>query len=273
MDASISRPSLTHRCNPVTRALREGRVCLGSLSLSFPGAAVAQIFARAGFSWYYLDMEHAQIDYEDVARLSLASKLAGIVPIAGPSSLADHLVARPLDAGAMGVLAPHVETPEQTEDVVRWARYPPVGARGLYYPGLHGGFEVPDAQEWIENQNREVLVAVKVESGRGIENIEEIASVPGLDAILIGPTDLSATLGIPGQTGHPEVIDAIERTLAAAKASGISAGPTVGDAQEAARWVDKGATFLNFGFDGELLLRACTAHVSAARDLLGTKLL
>ena len=177
MASQSSVPSLSHWVNPVTRALREGRVCLGSLSLSFPSSAVTQIFARGGFSWCYLDMEHAQIDHADIAQFSLASKLAGIVPIAGPSSLADHLVARPLDAGAMGVIAPHVETADQTEDVVMWSRYPPVGSRGLYYPGLHSGFEVPDAQAWVDGQNQEILVAVKVESGRGIENIEEIASV------------------------------------------------------------------------------------------------
>ena len=264
---------VTRHVNPVTRALREGRVCIGALSISFGCAPVAQIFAQAGFSWYYMDMEHSQLTYDDIREISYASKLAGIVPIAGPTSLSDHLIARPLDAGAMGVVAPHVETADQTRLVVDSSRYPPMGARGLISQGPASNFEAADAGEWVEEQNREMLVAVKVESGTGIENVDEIASVPGLDAIIIGPGDLSASLGIPGQIDHPDMTDSIEKMLAATKRNGIAGGPHVSTPEQAARWVEKGATFMSLNFDGGMLLETSLQTVGDLRDRLGSRML
>ncbi len=260
--------------NPVTRALREGRVCIGAFSVAFGSPAVAQIFGRAGFHWFYMDMEHSRSSYEDIAQMSIAAKNSGIVPIAGPTSLADHLVGRTLDAGAMGVVAPHVETADETEQVVSWCRYPPVGTRGMLNRGIFNSFESTDAAEWIEAQNREVLVAVKVESGTGIDNIDEIASVPGLDAILIGPGDLSTSLGIPGQTTHPDIEDCVRKMLAAVKRHGIAGGPHLGRSpKDAARWADEGATFMSFTSDGGLLLEISSATVRETRELLGDRML
>ena len=267
------RASLTPHVNPVTRGLREGRVCLGALGISFITPAAAQIFANAGFSWYYLDMEHSQLSYEEVSEVSTAAKLAGIVPIAGPTSLADHLVARPLDAGAMGVVAPHVETVADTELVVRSARYPPLGARGLITLGSLTHFRAEEGAGWVEGQNREILVAVKVESRRGIENVDEIAAVPGLDAVLIGPGDLSTSLGIPGQTEHPEMIAAIEKMLAATKRNEIAGGPHVGTPEDALRWADKGATFMSFGLDTAMLLETSKRAVEQCNELVGDRVL
>ncbi|MCY4107844.1 MAG: aldolase/citrate lyase family protein [Chloroflexi bacterium] len=273
MPESNARKVITHHVNPVTRALREGRVCIGALSISFPCAPVAQIYAQAGFSWYYMDMEHGQLSYDQVREISYASKLAGIVPVAGPTSLSDHLIARPLDAGAMGVVAPHVETADQTELVVNFSRYPPMGKRGLIAQGPPSNFEAANSAEWVEEQNREMLVAVKVESGTGIDNVDEIASVPGLDAIIIGPGDLSATLGIPGQTDHPDVIDCIERMLAATKRHGIAGGPHVSTPEKAAHWVEKGATFMSLNFDGAMLLDTSQRVIEEVRGYLGSRML
>jgi 2-keto-3-deoxy-L-rhamnonate aldolase RhmA len=271
--------SETHRAispwvNPVTRALREGRVCIGACSIGFAGPAVAQVFSTAGFSWYYVDMEHGRLSYEGLEHISNASKAAGIVPVAGATSIADHLVVRPLDAGAMGVVVPHVETASEVEQIVQWTRYPPIGARGLLPRGVFNNFERVDTVEWIESQNQEVLVAVKVESAAGIDNIDEIASVPGLDAILIGPGDLSLSMGIPGQTGHPDVRDAISKMLRAVKRSGIVGGPHTGrNPKEIAEWVEQGATFMAVTTDSSLLYEISAATVGETKDLLGERLL
>ena len=273
MSEPSPRKTVSPWASPVTRALREGRVCIGALVVSFPHPAVFQIFAEAGFSWLYLDMEHTQLTYDGVREICVAAKLAGAVPVAGPTSLADHLVARPLDAGAMGVVAPHVETADQTADVVRWSRYPPVGTRGLIGFGDLTGYREVDTGEWVKAQNREVLVAVKIESVVGIDNVEEIASVPGLDAIIIGTGDLSATMGIPGQTKHPDIRDAVLKMLAAAKRHGVAGGPHVGSPEDAASWAEKGATFMSMGFDGALLLEASKDAVARCRKALGDRML
>jgi 2-keto-3-deoxy-L-rhamnonate aldolase RhmA len=258
--------------NPVARALREGKVCLGALSISFPCPAVAQISAQAGFHWLYFDMEHSGLSVDAIQPICDASKLAGIVPIVGTSGIADFLISRPLDVGAMGVIAPHVNTRAETELVVNASRYAPLGTRGFITLAPSTEFEDADPTRWVETGNREILVAVKVESARGIENVEEIAAVRGLDAILVGPGDLSATYGIPGQTDHPQVRAAIERMLAACQRNGIAGGPHVGSAEAARAWAERGATFMSVGFDGALLLEASRRLMADARDLLGPRL-
>ena len=273
LTGDAARSAISPWVNPVTRALREGRVCVGACTLAFPSGGVGQLFAEAGFSWLYMDMEHSQLTYDGIRDICVASKLAGIVPVAGPTSLADHLVARPLDAGAMGVIAPHVQTADQAADVVRWSRYPPIGSRGLIGFGDLTGFREVDTGEWVKAQNREVLVAVKIESVVGIDNVDEIASVPGLDAILIGPGDLSTTMGIPGQTKHPDVRDAILKMLAAAKRHGVAGGPHVGAPEEVASWAAEGATLMAYSFDAGMLLEASKQAVGEARRLLGDRML
>ncbi len=260
--------------NPVTRALRNGKVVVGACAISFSGAAAAQIFARAGFHFYYFDMEHTATSIDEVAPIATAAKLAGIVPIAGSSGIADYLISRPLDNGAMGTIVPHITSREETELVVRAALYAPDGSRGLLNLGTLTNFEAADPAEWVGAINRETLVAVKVEGEAGIRNIESIASVPGLSAILIGPGDLSATLGIPGAPlDHPRMRDAMERALAACAKNGIAGGLHVDSPELLATWAARGARFFSYGFDGALLLKAASREVSGVRAALGESML
>ncbi|MBI3976714.1 MAG: hypothetical protein HY331_00885 [Chloroflexi bacterium] len=259
--------------NPVTRALREGKVCIGTYSVSFPTPATAQIAALAGFGFFAFDMEHSSLPINAVEPICTAAKLAGITPIAGPAGIADFLISRPLDCGAMGVIVPHVSTREETELTVNACRYVPKGTRGLIGFGAHTGYSPVNAAKWVEAMNEEILVAVKVESAHGIQQIDEIAAVRGLDAILIGPGDLSASLGIPGQPGAPLVREAIERTLAACKRHGIAGGLHVGTAESAAEWADRGATFITCGVDGLFLLQGAQDTVARARGRLGERML
>jgi 2-keto-3-deoxy-L-rhamnonate aldolase RhmA len=260
--------------NPVTRALRSGKVVVGACAISFPGAASAQIFGRAGYAFYYFDMEHSSLGVGEIAATSTACKQAGIVPIAGATGIADYLVSRPLDNGAMGVIVPHVTTREETELVVRSCLYAPAGLRGLLNFGTLTDFEPADAAEWVARINREILVAVKVEGALGIENIDAIASVPGLDAILIGPGDLSASLGIPGAPlDHPRMREAIEYTLAACARNGISGGPHLDNAATLGYWCERGARFFSYSFDGAFLLDASRRELRAVRDVLGERML
>jgi 2-keto-3-deoxy-L-rhamnonate aldolase RhmA len=272
--AAPRREPISPWSNPVTRALRSGKVVVGACAISFPGAASAQIFGRAGYAFYYFDMEHSSLGVEEIASITTACKLAGIVPIAGTTGIADHLVSRPLDNGAMGVIAPHVTTREETELVVRASLYAPNGIRGLLNFGTLTDFEPADAAEWVAGINREILVAVKVEGALGIENIDAIASVPGLDAILIGPGDLSASFGIPGAPlDHPRMREAMEHTLAACARNGIAGGPHLDNAAALTSWCERGARFFSYGFDGALLLDASLRKMCDVRDVLGERML
>jgi len=272
--ATPRREVISPWLNPVTRALRDGNVVVGACAISFPGAVSAQIFARAGFSFYYFDMEHSALGIEAVAPIATAAKHAGIVPIAGPSGIADYLISRPLDNGAMGVIVPHVTTRAETELVVNACLYAPQGTRGLLNFGTLTDFEMADPARWVGTINGETLVAVKVEGEAGINNIDEIASVPGLTAILIGPGDLSASLGIPGAPlDHPRMKEAIEAMLAACARNGIAGGPHVSDPAALATWVERGARFFSYSFDGAMLLDGASQAVCHTRDAVGARLL
>ncbi|MBI2939710.1 MAG: hypothetical protein HYY04_04665 [Chloroflexi bacterium] len=259
--------------SPVRRALREGKVVVGALSISFPCPAVAQIYGQAGFSFIYFDMEHSGMPIQAVEPICTAAKLAGLVPLAGTTGIADFLISRPLDNGAMGVIAPHVGTREETELVVNASRYPPLGTRDVIDLGALNEFVEVDPADWLEVANRETLVAVKVESARGVDNVEEIAAVPGLDAILVGPTDLTASMGIVGQFDHPRYREAMERVLAACRRHGIAGGLNVATAEAVREWVDRGATFVSCGFDGPWLLETSRSLAERARHLLGDRML
>ena len=268
MSKGPRRQRISPWVNPVTRALRQGKVCLGAHSLAFPYPAVAQIFAQAGFDFLVFDMEHTSMPIDAVEPICTAAKLTGIVPIVGTTGAEDFLVSRPLDSGAMGVIAPHIETRRETELVVSACRYSPEGTRGLLPIGALTEFEQVDEAKWVEAANREVLVAVKVESKSGIENIEEIAAVPGLNAIIVGPQDLAASYGVPGQPNHPHVRQAIDRMLAACKSHGVAGGSHTGTAEGVRDLADRGATFLTCAVDTRLLLDASKRVAESARDLL-----
>ncbi len=259
--------------NPVTRALRAGKICIGACSISFPCPAVAQISGQAGFNFYYFDMEHSHLPLEEVAPIASAAKLVGITPIAGTTGIADFLISRPLDNGAMGVIVPHVSTRVETELIVNACRYAPVGTRGLIGFGHLTNFEEANDQAWVDAMNREILVGVKVESARGIENIEDIASTPGLDAILIGTGDLSATYGIPGQTKHRLISEAVDRTIAACQQNNIAGGPHVMSAEAAHEWANRGARFMSLGFDGAFLMEASKTAANTVHELLRERML
>ncbi len=271
MTAGNRRAPLTVWANPLTRGLREGKVCLGALSISFPCPAVAQIVGQAGFCWFYFDMEHSGLPVDAIDPICVASKLAGVAPIAGSTGITDFLVSRPLDNGAMGVIAPHVNDADETRLVVSACRYPPSGTRGMLGLGALTEFQEVDLGDWVAAMNREILASVKVEGARGVENIDEIAAVPGLDAIIIGPSDLTTSLGIPGQFEHTRFTDAMERIAKACESNRVAWGPHVGRPEEVKHWADRGATFMSCGFDGDLLLQTWKDTAQRTYELLGDR--
>lgn len=258
--------------NPLKSELKSGKVCIGLPSLSFPCPAAAQISAEAGYHYYYFDMEHSGLPIEAVAPICTAAKAAGIPPIGGPAGIADFLISRLLDNGAMGVIVPHVSTPEETQIAVKSCLYSPEGDRGFLMFGPLTDFRSVDAGRWVESMNEQILVGIKVESAEAVRNIQAITSTPGLDAVMIGPGDLSASLGVPGRSDHPDLTAAIERIGSACERNGLAWGLHVSDSEALRTWTDRGATFMTFDFDGDLMFKALRANVNAAASQLGNRL-
>jgi 4-hydroxy-2-oxoheptanedioate aldolase len=192
----------------------------------------------------------------------LAARAAGIPAIVRPSSResAEYL-SRPLDAGASGLLIPQVRTRRDVENIVKWCRYQPLGERGMGLSRQHTFFEAGDMSDTMRRLNEEVLIALQIEHKDAIENLSELLAVPGIDAAFVGPADLSASFGKPGQSDDPEIHDAIARLIEVSRANGIFPGIHTSSVEKARYWVGAGMKVIGFSTDIKLIQQICKASV------------
>ena len=193
---------------------------LGTL-LTLPAPEIAEVVAAAGFDWLFVDMEHGLIDFAAVQRVvqAVGHLCPCIVRVPNNEPI---LIAKALDTGAAGMIVPHVSTAEEARAIVRAAQYPPAGARSLGVARAQGyGGRIADA---IARDNDRTVVVAQVEHIDAVAHIDEIVAVPGVSAVFIGPFDLSASLGKPGEIGAPDVQEAIATIAAACAARPIPCG-------------------------------------------------
>ena len=248
-------------------ALLDRQVTLGSwLQINNPTAA--EVLANVGWDWIAIDIEHTDIDIVSLTALLRGMYGRGVAPIARVTTNDVIEIRRALDVGAQGVLVPFVSTAKQARQAVSAAKYPPWGVRG---------YSFSRANEWgtrfkedVQTANDETVVMAMIESKEGVENINEILAVEGLDAAFIGPYDLSGSYGIPGQTQDPIVQDACRRVVAACEQAGKAAGllvvrPTA-DAIRAA--IEGGYTVPCLGIDTVFLDEGARATRALALSIL-----
>jgi len=232
------------RTNPVKAALARGEAQVGTwLSLGSPLAA--RFMARAGFHWLTVDVEHSPVSWETAAIMFGAIADAGGVPLARVPSNTHENVKRALDAGAFGIVFPMCCSREDAQEAVAACRYPPAGRRSVG-GGLHSlNFQCTPA-EYYRRANHEILVVVQTEHAEAVERCEEICSVPGLDAIFVGPNDLLASMGRTPvmETDEPEFVNALDRLRDCAQRNGIAPGIHVGNAAAARRRIAEGWRFV-----------------------------
>ena len=254
------------RTNPVKKALKEGKTVYGTMIVEFRNSAVAQMLAVAGFDYFFIDMEHGTFGYETMSDIIRAGRLAGIVPIVRVSDCQYHLMSRPLDAGAMGLMIPRVESREQVEQIIQWTKYPPWGVRGCGASTGHSDYEGVKVKEFIEHANNEIIIIPQIESEKAVRNIDEIVSVKGVDAAVFGPNDLSISLGVPGETGHPKMVLAFERVIEACNKAGVASGLHVGSVDLVKKWKAKGMRFLCWSTDIGMIKESSTKALAAMKE-------
>jgi 2-keto-3-deoxy-L-rhamnonate aldolase RhmA len=254
------------RENRVKRALMSGEVQVGTWVNTFRTPQIAQVLATAGFDFVYIDMEHSILSIETVGDLCYAALAAGLVPIVRPSGKDPHLLTRPLDGGAMGLLIPHVDTREEAESVAGAIRFPPLGVRGMNLQGPHTGWGKADGGEYVKSTHAETLLLVQIESDVGIRNLDAILTVDGVDGAVIGRADLSTDLGLPGQTNHPEVVRRVEMMIEACQRNGKIPGLLVQDVASAKEWISKGIRLVPYSNDVSLLANAASKAIGEIRD-------
>jgi len=212
----------------VKKLLREGKPAVG-LTLTIPSPDVALQAARLGFDFIWIEMEHSGITLESLHNIILATNGTPCMPIARVPVNELWTAKRVLDSGSMGVIFPFTSTPELARQAVAACHYPPAGLRG-FGPGLASlRWPAPEGYRAFADEN--VLVVVIIEQAQAVDRIEEIASVPGVDVLFIGPNDLSFSLGLQGRQNEPKLKEAIAKVLAAGKKHGIAIGRTAGPDQ------------------------------------------
>lgn len=225
--------------------LRNGERLWGTM-LSLPSGAVAEILADAGFDWLFVDAEHGALATSDLLAIMQAAsrQVPCVVRVAAPDELP---IKAALDLGAAGIIAPQVNTPERAAAVVRSARYAPAGARGVGLARAHGyGMRFA---EYIESANERTAVIVQAEHALAVDNIEQIVEVDGVDAVLVGPYDLAASLGRMGQVHDPAVVAAIDHVTETCRAAGMPLGYFGVSADAVRPYVERGYTLIVAGVD------------------------
>ena len=244
--------------NRFREALLAGTPTLGTwIQLGHP--AVAEVFGRVGFDWVAVDLEHGVIDLESMTNVFRAIELHGAVPVARLPFNDPIWIKRVLDAGAGGLIIPMTNSREEAEAAIQQAKYPPLGRRGYGYSRANSyGL---DFERSIEEANREIAVVMQIEHRDGIQNLDAILSVKGVDAAFIGPLDLSGSFGKTGQLDCPEMVQALSTFLAACARRHIAPGmhlvhPTGANIQQA---FDDGYTMIALGLDISLLAASAQA--------------
>jgi 2-dehydro-3-deoxyglucarate aldolase/4-hydroxy-2-oxoheptanedioate aldolase len=237
------------RTNQVKQAIQAGQVSLGTFVFEFSTTGIGRIAAEAGAEFIIYDMEHTGWSIETIRMLIATSRSVDAAPFVRVPATQYHFMARVLDMGAMGIMLPMVESPEQAKLIVDACKYPPVGGRGAAFTISHDDYKGGDVAVKIREANEQTLLIAQIETARGLENVERIAQVNGIDVLWIGQYDLSSSLGIPGQFDHPEFLSAIERVIAATTAHHKVAGFMPLDVQEAQLRIKQGFRCLAYGGD------------------------
>ncbi len=233
--------------NHLNQLLRSGKTAIGTL-VQLPSPPVVEILAQAGFDWLLIDTEHGPIDAERVQAMIRATGERPATPIVRIASNLDWLAKRALDLGALGVMAPMVSSAEEAQVAVRAVRYPPAGNRGFgpTFAGLRWGL---GGAAYAQQANDAVMAIVQIEHIDAVARIDEILAVPGIDLALVGPYDLSGSMGLLGQVGHAKVQAAIDRVVKAAQSAGVPAGIFSAAADEANRYIEQGYQAILLGTD------------------------
>lgn len=253
------------RINHTKNKLARGEAVYGCALQHFRSAEVPRLFAAAGLDYLFLDAEHTSFDLETMHDMIAAAAQAGITPLVRPGELLYSLVARVLDIGAQGVILPRVECPKRLEEAISWTRFPPHGIRGFGVMAPVLDYEPRHFSEILEHLNANTLVVVQFETETAIKRCDELLSVPGIDVAMIGPSDLSISLGVPGQFDSPVLVKAAMRIVEACERHGVVAGVQCRNRTQAIQWLERGMRFVGVGSEHSLLMEKTQETVAALK--------
>lgn len=243
--------------------LCRGETLLGTMVTAFDSPELLRLAANAGLDWIFIDTESVCPSPDRLSAMLGYAQLTGLPAVVRIPELSKTEAGRALDLGAAGLICPDVRSAAEAGELVRLSKYAPEGQRGVALDRPHTRYQAGTAEEkkhFMEEANRRIFLVCQIESREGLSQVEEIAAVPGIGGLLIGPNDLTQALGIFGRTDHPDFLDAVRRICAAARTHGKAVGMSCGSAAACRPWTDMGVRFFQVGTDTSL-------YAGALRDM------
>jgi 4-hydroxy-2-oxoheptanedioate aldolase len=249
--------------NLLREKLEKGGVAFGAL-IEEPATQIAEILGLLGFDYLYIDCQHSPMSLESVAQLVKAAELRGMTPLVRVPQNLPEIIIRYLDMGAIGIIVADMDSVEEAQKAVRAAKYPPKGQRGLS-PARAADFGLKESLgDYVMIANRETMVLGMIESKEGVERIDEILGTEGLDGVSIGTTDLSKSLGVPGQRNDPVVLEAVNKVILAARKRGKFIAISARRGENPKQYIEKGFNMITKSLS-TLVVEACHQFLEQAR--------
>jgi 4-hydroxy-2-oxoheptanedioate aldolase len=220
-----------------------------SCAMHLTDPSVFELAGLMGFDAIWMDMEHHGYSVETAAGLIRAARVGDCDIVARPGKGEFMRMARMLEVGATGIMYPRCDSVEEAREIVKWAKFAPLGKRGFDGAGPDVPYLLTPMAQYIEEANQQTFVLVQLEEPHAVEQAEAIAATPGVEMIMLGPADFTVLTGIPGQFGHPSVVAAVEKVARAAKNAGKHWAATCGTVEQAARYVEMGCRLIFHGCD------------------------
>lgn len=234
--------------NHLKKTLQDGKVVLGPF-LKFTDPAVVEIMGFAGFDFVIIDEEHGPISMESAQNMIRAAESVNITPVIRVGNNDEALILQALDIGAQGIEIPQINSRSDAVRAVKSVKYSPQGERGVCRYVRAANYSSMDKFEYFKSANDETMIIAHIEGVEGIDNLDEILSVPGIDVIFIGPYDLSQSLGIPGEVNHPLVVEKMKEVILKCKENKVAVGTFADDVETAKSWISLGVQYMAFSVD------------------------
>ncbi len=241
--------------NNLKKALHDSKIVFGPF-LKITDPAVVEIMGFAGFDFVIIDAEHGPISMENAQNMIRAAETANITPIIRVGNNNEALILRALDIGAQGIEIPQINRSSDAVRAVKSVKYSPQGERGVCRYVRAANYSSLDKFKYFKSANEETMIIAHIEGVEGINNLNEILSVSGIDVIFIGPYDLSQSLGIPGEVNHPLVVEKMKEVILKCKENKVAVGTFADDVKIAKSWISLGIQYMSFSVDVGILYEA-----------------
>ena len=247
--------------NLVKEKLSKGQSVIGTMLSEIYTPNIVRILAAAKYEYLFVDCEHGYYDFTELANIAAIGRGFGINIIVRVPSVQREFITKVLDIGVDGLLLPQIDTPELAEKAVQLAKYTPEGHRGISTTRAHTGYNVSSVAEYVKEANKNLILMAQIESQEAVANAEAIAAVHGIDGIIVGPNDMAADYGHPGDTFSESMQDHIKKVIAACNKAGKPCGIVDSNLQRLKFWQEEGMKIFCIGSEIHMILSAAKNNI------------